>query len=138
MPALTTVVTSGGQPLADAVVWVIRYEINPHFRPETAITESKQVGPDGTYKLEYEEVEETVMPLMMHGVPGYGWYVCVEHPNHETFFSHVRIPYDENRKPHERLRVEVPMKAGTPTKCLELIEKGQHPAKGEVGANYIE
>lgn len=77
-PALDVTVTSGGRALPDARVQLVRYEYHPHFRPETARVAQASTGADGRASFERVDESETTYPLMMHGVPGYGWQVCVD------------------------------------------------------------
>ncbi len=79
-PELTVEVTDAhGAPVAGAEVVVRRFVAAPG--PEDALNRwTATTGPDGRITLPAIEETETVLPLMMHGVPWYGWEACVQAP----------------------------------------------------------
>lgn len=80
---VTVVDADTGEPLDGATVVLRRYRVGPPPRIETHRWES-DTGPDGEASFEMELAKETVMPLMMHGVPQWGFEVCVRHEGHSA------------------------------------------------------
>ena len=76
---LVQVEDADGRPIAAATVTVQRWSA-PHHQPEgewQAVTDAA-----GNASFTATEEEETIMPLMMHGVPEYSWTVCAEAEGH--------------------------------------------------------
>jgi hypothetical protein len=87
-PAATIVVhDAGGQPIEGARVFV-HAELQPHASPEDPTLELA-TDADGKAVVEARSVEQTVYPLMMHGVPAYSWHLCVDHPRHGAAVSRL-------------------------------------------------
>lgn len=77
-PALTvTVVDASGRP-ADATLTVRRYVSGPP--PDTETHRWTAPAPGGHATLDGIEQSETMLPLMMHGVPWYSWQICAVGP----------------------------------------------------------
>jgi len=68
-------------PIAGATVTVRRYNIGPPPRRVTN-TWTEPTSSGGVARFSMTSRGEWVMPLMMHGVPQWGWKVCVAAPGH--------------------------------------------------------
>jgi hypothetical protein len=79
--AVQVVDDESGEPVEGARVQLCRVRIGP---PPDAVVDrwNKTTDSDGRVSFAYRATEETVMPLMMHGVPQRGWILCAEHPDH--------------------------------------------------------
>jgi len=83
------VVDAKGAPIASARVILLR-EKYPHRREDarwTVKTDAK-----GEVSFTREEERQTVFPLMMHGVPGYGFVACAESPGYASKQEAWRVP----------------------------------------------
>ena len=86
-----TVVDEGsGEAVQDARVRLCRIRIGPP--PDEVLDEwTKTTGPDGRASFEYRRDEETVMPLMIHGVPQRAWELCVEADGHAPMSDEILV-----------------------------------------------
>lgn len=81
LPRATFVVRDAAdRPVAGARI-VVHAEMQPHARADDPTVELT-TDADGRATLEERLDDMTVYPLMMHGVPGFSWTVCIEHPTH--------------------------------------------------------
>lgn len=87
-PDLTVeVFDSSGLPAAGATVTVRRAIVGPPPKTETHRW-TTTTDLHGRAHLPAIEVRETTLPLMMHGVPWYGWQVCASTPDGAATFLH--------------------------------------------------
>ena len=105
-PAVDVQVVDGetGEPVADARVRMCRVRIGPP--PDAVVDEwTQHTDADGRVSFAYRETEETIMPLMMHGVPQRGWVLCADHPEHGATQSpsgHLLVESGSSEEtPHE-------------------------------------
>jgi hypothetical protein len=117
-PAVEVVVREGERPAEGAAVTLTRYEYYPHFRPDTArpVATTTDAGGHATFPAETEYAWH--MPLMRHGVPGYGWQLCVEHAGYKAVAQRVGAGPRELPEPE---RVSIALEAGTGPPCAELV-----------------
>lgn len=104
------VVDGAGAPIEGASVKLVRnkYPYGRHDADWTATTNAK-----GEVSFSKEEKTETVYPLMMHGVPGYGFVACVESPGKASKTEH--LSFDD---------------AGKTTVTIKLVD-GDRPCEGK-------
>lgn len=88
-PTAVRVVDASGGPIAAATVVLVRNKYPYGSRDATwhAKTDLK-----GEVSFTREEETQTVYPLMMHGVPGYGFVVCADAPGYAGKEQHLSLP----------------------------------------------
>lgn len=118
VPALDMRIQAGGDPLAAARVHVARFEYYPHFRPETKIAVLGTTDSEGRVVFEQKTQTETSMPLMMHGVPSYGWQLCAEADGHDAVVIEA-TPDFENAPAARKIVVE--LEPGDGSSCEMLL-----------------
>jgi hypothetical protein len=77
-PATLVVHDVDGRPIEGARI-LVHAETQPHAQ-ESDPTVELTTDVDGRATLEEHYEEQRVFPLMMHGVPGHSWKLCVDHP----------------------------------------------------------
>ena len=80
---VTVTDADSAQPVEGATVFLRREHLGPPPR-ELLDTALKLTDGQGRVSFEQEEVRETHMPLMMHGVPQRRFTICVSHPGYQT------------------------------------------------------
>lgn len=87
--ATVRVVDSDGAPITSASVVLVRnkYPYGSRDARWSAKTDAK-----GEVSFSREEETQTVYPLMMHGVPGYGFVVCADAPGYAGKQEHLSLP----------------------------------------------
>lgn len=107
---------AGGQALEGATVVMQRYEAAPH---RTMVARWPRAS-DGDGKVEFPSGRERewIMPLMMHGVPFYGWRICVMHDGYETLV----VPSDGfwHESDGQYWELTAPLTAGISRPCEEV------------------
>jgi hypothetical protein len=116
-----------GDPLEEAEVVLRRVRVGPppHIESHswTARTDAA-----GEARFELELGTETVMPLMMHGVPQWGFEACATHPGHAgAWSSWLVVPPPSDRS--EVGRIDEPLvlelEPGGDGSCpWDVLEKG--------------
>lgn len=106
-----------GEPVEGARVKMCRIQIGP---PPSEVLDrwETRTDADGRASFAGSTTSETVMPLMMHGVPQRGWELCVEHDEYAMVTSARDGGYllvesmSEGETPRElpRQTVELPSK----------------------------
>jgi len=93
---MVRVVDDTGDPVEDATVVVRRYRVGPPPHIETHRFEAR-TDTDGEATFEIDVGKESVMPLMMHGVPQWGFEVCATAPGYSSAHSSwlVVAPQDD-------------------------------------------
>lgn len=115
-PAVAVTVTAEGSALAGADVVLARYEYHPHFAPERGARKAQgRTDDQGRFAFELVEETETSMPLMMHGVAGYGWQLCAEATGYRAAL--YGLPWD--LAPNSTIALDLTPGDGAP--CSELL-----------------
>ena len=117
---------ASGEPLEGAEVVLRRVRVGPPPHIEThswtAVTDAR-----GEASFEMELGTETVMPLMMHGVPQWGFEVCVTSPGRDgAWSSWLVVPPPSDRA--EVGRIDEPL-------VFELVEGGDETCPWEALTN---
>jgi sterol desaturase/sphingolipid hydroxylase (fatty acid hydroxylase superfamily) len=120
-PALEVHVQGPDGPVEGAALTVARYVYFPHFQPESEKTVSARTDHEGRHFFEHESKREWHMPLMMHGVPGYGWQLCVEATGFTSRVVAVHREYEEGKREPTPQTLTVSMEPGDSEACDGLI-----------------
>jgi hypothetical protein len=118
---------STGEPIEGAEVVLRRVRVGPppHIESHswTATTDAA-----GEASFELELGTETVMPLMMHGVPQWGFEACATHPGHGgAWSSWLVVPPPSDRSEVGRIAepLVLELEPGGDEACpWEILEKG--------------
>lgn len=110
-----TVRSAAGEDLPGATVTVYRFS-HPHDMPGgewVATTDAR-----GVVTFDATQEEQTVRPLMMHGVPEYYWRVCAEAEGHGA--AQREWPWADVDTAPASLVLEFPAEADTRS-CADLV-----------------
>lgn len=112
-------------PVENARVTQARYIYHPHFVPETEIKSSVRTDASGKVTFQESTSKEWVMPLMMHGVPGFGWQLCVEADGYESAYMEIEKPFGEDAGDAWR-QLDVVLEPGRSAACDSLLGREEH------------
>lgn len=104
------------RPLAGVDVVVYRYRLGPPPRITTHVYR-RRTSTDGAVSFDAALGRETILPLMMHGVPQWAFLVCAQKPGYRVARKRwvVRIPGHaaaDDARSAPRLRIELLRGAG--------------------------